>query len=434
VRTDLPKDDAESAIRAFERDYDALAQVAFSFKERPAPRAEVVLFRSALERASFISHAGVFREGFPGFGRPPTMITSGSLDPESHLTFRHELTHRFVRRYYRQAPVWFNEGLAQYYSTLEIKEHEVKVGLPFPWRGFMRRGAEVPVSDLLEGGRRFFYAKRTEVEHHAAAWGLVHMLISEPDRYRPSFGDLMVAMSQGESFQTAFRKAYPDVDRSRLAEDFRAYIERDSTYAYRIAMDPSPIGPVTAREMSDAEVHVLWAMTRQWMDPQARARAGRDLEEALRAAPTSSLALALHGSWLETEGGGTEARNELERSGLAAPLALFLLRHHAAQEAAALLPRLTVLESAEALEIAARIQLALDRPTEALTLARRSIDVEPSSVSCLELVAELEWIAGDHESAIEAMSLAIELSPEELDVTLLAARLEAWRAQTRQAE
>jgi hypothetical protein len=135
--------------------------------------------------------------------------------------------------------------------------------------------------------------------------------------------------------------------------------------------------------------------------------------------------------WLEAEGGGSEARSELERSGLAAPLALFLLRHHAAAEAAALLPRLTESASPEALEIAARIQLALGRSSEALALARSSADLDPTAVSSLELVGELEWIAGDRSSAIEAMALAIELSPEERDVTLLRARLEAWRAQLR---
>jgi hypothetical protein len=451
ARTDLPRADAETAILAFERDHDALAQAAFSFKEGLPGRSEVVLFASAGELSSFTRMAGLFREGPSGLGRRPTLIMKGALDPTSRLIFRHELTHRFVRHYYRQAPTWFNEGLADYYSIFELHEQEVKVGLPSPIRGFTQSGAYEPVEDqftypgamrtpisklpavseLLDGGRAFFYSGHA-ADHYAGAWGLVHMLISEPDRYRPGFAELMVAMSRGDSFARAFERAYPGVDRGQLEADFREYVRRDSTYAYRIAIAPHPIGPIAIRELSDAEVHLLWAEIRAWSGPEAMARVGWDLDQALESTPTSSEALALHGLWLEAEGRKIEAQAELDRAQVAAPLALFLLRNPDPSHVAmlsTLIPRLALSEDAESLEIAARLLRSTGRPGEGLPLAQRALDLDPGCVSCIDTLAELEWIAGDRSRAIEAEALAVEIAPEGIDTAGMRARVATWRAQ-----
>jgi len=48
----------------------------------------------------------------------PTMLVFGTLSPFGRTLFAHELAHRFNRVSLGAMPVWLNEGLAEYYSTI----------------------------------------------------------------------------------------------------------------------------------------------------------------------------------------------------------------------------------------------------------------------------------------------------------------------------
>jgi hypothetical protein len=43
-----------------------------------------------------------------------------------HALLQHELTHRFVAGYLSSAPPWLNEGLAEYYSTFELRDGKTR--------------------------------------------------------------------------------------------------------------------------------------------------------------------------------------------------------------------------------------------------------------------------------------------------------------------
>src|SRR5215475_10061554 len=57
------------------------------------------------------------------------IVLSGRVFPETLTSIvYHELTHYFLTRRLRSHPTWLNEGLAEYFSTAEIREDEISLG------------------------------------------------------------------------------------------------------------------------------------------------------------------------------------------------------------------------------------------------------------------------------------------------------------------
>jgi hypothetical protein len=99
-------------------------------------RVRIILFRSTSEFDRIAPHTSA---GFFFYGKAenesnvPTIVLSLQQvrlrDPAGEI-LRHELTHAFVRHFYPHAPVWLNEGLATYYSTLALNDGDVLIGRP----------------------------------------------------------------------------------------------------------------------------------------------------------------------------------------------------------------------------------------------------------------------------------------------------------------
>src|SRR5919201_396758 len=57
------------------------------------------------------------------------IVLSGRVFPQTLTSVvYHELTHYFLARGLRSRPTWLNEGLAEYFSTAEIRNDEVSLG------------------------------------------------------------------------------------------------------------------------------------------------------------------------------------------------------------------------------------------------------------------------------------------------------------------
>src|SRR5262249_47446160 len=119
-----------------------------------------------------------------------------------HHTLKHELTHRFVRFYYPQAPVWLNESLAKYYETIPGERGFVVLGRdperrafgPTRWIGRTEKNGPrvtifadslTPLADLNGFHARDFYAytikderaqQKQRMTNYFAAWSVVHFL------------------------------------------------------------------------------------------------------------------------------------------------------------------------------------------------------------------------------------------------------------------
>jgi tetratricopeptide (TPR) repeat protein len=478
LHTDAEPAEARAFVAQFEGLYGALALVT----HRPATaaaRIEVVHFE---RRKDFYEIAGrdptmkaYFTPEAPGDLEPqPTMVLYGEdLPQDARETFLHELSHRFLDARFASLPVWLNEGLAQYYATLEATPDRVVLGAPggldvsdrplmwSSWRGSaetlqLPSGKAPRVRDLIDGDRASFYVMRPGVAraalsnadrerksvNYATAWKLVRYLMDGPDAGdRARFTSFLAALEHGEPARASFLAAFGR-DLPRVEEAFRRYLTQDSA-TRRVVQHPLEPGATdaTARPMSDAEVHLLWArllphtpaftdlirrqldeaLARESSSPEVRYRraiffmrveqideASRELAAALATRPDDPRYLLASALW-------HYRRAELAKQD-EVHIPPELLEHLARTASTASQMNLAVLQLA-----------ASGRTEEGSRLLDRALAADPLCWQCQKTRAILLSERGETDAALAAMDRVIALVPEGMSIDNLVA-LRRWIA------
>ena len=93
----------------------------------------------------------------------------------------HEYTHLLVENTFENAPVWFNEGLAEYYSTFSITDDQnVVVGNPGQRTCHLLRDKKMlPLRTLFEVDYKsaHYNEKNKQSIFYAQSWALMHYLL-----------------------------------------------------------------------------------------------------------------------------------------------------------------------------------------------------------------------------------------------------------------
>jgi hypothetical protein len=137
--TDLDPEDADSVLRTFERTYGLLARVLFAGQAAPDFETQVLAFRTETELHAFIPPpvSGRYLYRLANDLQPaPTVVMAGKPSPATRILLSHELTHRFNHVAFPSIPIWLNEGLAQYYSTVRGDADHPVAGELDPENGF----------------------------------------------------------------------------------------------------------------------------------------------------------------------------------------------------------------------------------------------------------------------------------------------------------
>lgn len=169
----------------------------------------------------------------------------------------HEYVHLLVRNSFGSAPLWFNEGLAEYYSTFEISDGNKKVtlGSPLSTRLQTLRESELLPLELLFNVDDIspHYKERDKRNvFYAQSWALVHYLLSGQRRIQLS--TYLELLSKGMTVTDAFRQAF-QTDFANLENELRAYIRFNKypqqviTFEKRLDIDPL----VQSAPLSEAE-------------------------------------------------------------------------------------------------------------------------------------------------------------------------------------
>lgn len=142
-------------------------------------------------------------------------------------TIRHEGFHRFVHEYLDRAPIWFNEGCAEYFaSASQGYGVGLKFGAPNESAIATIRAAKddlTPVKDLLVMPRKEFLAKAPL--HYAQSWAVVHyMLKTRGERMRNAYRAYFASLREGLSQEEAYRK-HLERHVERIEKGYREHIE-----------------------------------------------------------------------------------------------------------------------------------------------------------------------------------------------------------------
>ena len=210
----------------------------------------------------------------------------------------HEYTHLLVRNTSGNVPTWFNEGLAEYYSTFSISsDQKVVVGRPIAGHVYLlRENKMLPLRTLFQVDQKSPYYNERDKQSifYAESWALIHYLILGKDGQRmPQLSKFVELITAGTPMEKAFQEAFAMTFES-MEKELRAYIQRDrypilsgsfqSKVGYDSAMQAAPITEAEAQaylgdlllkgNRANAEVYLQKALALDPDLPMANASLG----------------------------------------------------------------------------------------------------------------------------------------------------------------
>jgi tetratricopeptide (TPR) repeat protein len=436
VQTDTAESFARSVIEQYERQRELLARIAFPTWQAPADRLDVVIFEDSDEFGA-ISPSGFgayYQETRHGAVTHARIVAPAGSNYMTSVTFGrttmvHELVHRFVSANRPFVPTWLNEGLAQYYETLEEDRstHEVILGEHAPTGSLIADWSAVAY--LIGASPEQFYNEKKMSANYSAAWGLVHFLIHHPGE-RARLDCLLWQRDGRESVVDAERRCLRTDDPRTLDVAVRSYFEGTPSLGVRVPAPPfAPSPTLTMRKMSVVEVLRLRATALTWDIPAAFERAKSIIGRAAQLAPDDPETQLLLAEVWQREGRPDLREAALRKAVASRPdeprflvsLAAALVARFPSQpttekaaEIAALLDRVVALPCpAEVLAFAAKLSaLQPDRMDRALDLARKAVAEAPGCASCHATLAEILVKKGETPLAIDELTHAIALQPD----------------------
>jgi hypothetical protein len=178
--------------------------------------------------------ARLIHPGLVGYCRPTTDGEGNSFvelvtyqHDNLYRTLAHEGFHQFLLyELGDRAPIWLNEGMAQYFETSTVVHNKLQVGqisrsTLLTVRYLVEQKKAPAIADLIQMDRATFY--RLSPVTYPTSWALVYFLLHrEGDKYNASnvrhyFTDLKLGKNPASSFTTRF---------GRNPKELRAEFER----------------------------------------------------------------------------------------------------------------------------------------------------------------------------------------------------------------
>lgn len=278
----------------------------------------VVVFKSDKSYMPFKSNpnnSGYFQPGPDVNYITLTTEVRGEQNPFSVIF--HEYTHLLVNNNAGNVPVWFNEGLAEYYSTVAVTDDQkFALGNPIANHVYLLREKKMlPLRTLFQVDHKSPYYNERDKQSvfYAQSWALMHYLIlGNQAKHVMQIQKFLDALSAGVPMEKAFQQGF-EMTIEQMEKELAKYIRSDrytimsGQFDQKIAFDKEmQTAPITEAEaqayLGDLLLH------------SNRAEAEAYLKKALELDPNLAMAHASMGMLRVREGKSTEARQSLERA------------------------------------------------------------------------------------------------------------------------
>jgi tetratricopeptide (TPR) repeat protein len=277
----------------------------------------VVVFKSHSSYAPFKPHAntaGYFQAGPDVNYITLTTELDGRQDPFNVIF--HEYTHLLVNNTFENAPLWFNEGLAEYYSTFKMTDdRKVDLGYPIGNHVYLLRDSKMlPLSTLFEVDHKSPHYNESKKQgiFYAQSWALMHyLLIGKAGKVEQlaKFLELQnTNIPMDQAFQQSFGMPYETMEK-----DLRNYVKQNrynvinGHFEHKLELDTN----TDATPLTEAEAQ---AYLGDLLLHSYRKDAYTYLQKALKLDPNLGMAHASLGMAYFREGKVDEARASLERA------------------------------------------------------------------------------------------------------------------------
>ncbi len=171
-----------------------------------------------------------------------TLSTEGT-DEDTFGTIFHEYVHFILDINFGKSdvPLWFNEGLAEYYQTFEIEEDtKVKLGLPQSGHlNLLQQSKLMPLDMLFNATHQQVHGTggHSRSIFYAQSWALMHYLAQTGKQ--PALDKFLSQMRSGTAAQPAFEQAFQSTYK-QMEADLKKYISK-GTYQYNIITFPNKL-------------------------------------------------------------------------------------------------------------------------------------------------------------------------------------------------
>ncbi|HEY7700327.1 MAG TPA: tetratricopeptide repeat protein, partial [Vicinamibacteria bacterium] len=326
----------------------------------------------------------------------------------------HEYIHLVLSLSGRDLPLWFEEGLSEFYAGTRLDDEGAEVGVSDDRHlALLSRLPLMPIDALLRAEGK----DETSALFYAQSWALVHYLLVEAPEGHERLARFLALVGNGVDPVSAFRDALAEPE--ALEETLARYLRRGRWKGIRVEFPPlSPAGGASSRRLSKAEVQERWGELFLAMSRLREARVC--LEEAVRLEPGLGTAWESLGLLELAEGEESRARMHLERSiELESASATGLYRY------AEILLR----------DYRGRVDTIPDAAAEkAASALRKSLVLAPSTRESGELLAFLYIVRGERlDEAVALVETALRLAPDDPPLLFLRGQLLAKRGDYEEA-
>ncbi|HEV7858733.1 MAG TPA: tetratricopeptide repeat protein [Pyrinomonadaceae bacterium] len=347
-----------------------------------------------------------------------TLTTEGRGEDAYRVIF-HEYVHLLLNNTLGHGiPLWFNEGLAEYYSTFDASEGESQVLLGKVISNhvlYLRDQKMLPLRALFavdyksphynEGDKRgVFYAE---------SWALVHyLLLGNKGQRQHQLGHFIDLLSAGASVENAFQQAF-QTSFEAMEKELQNYIGRNTypllaaTLDQKLETDAGMQNAAVSEAEAQAYLGDLLLHTNRLDDALTR------LQQALAQDPDLAMAHASLGMLRVRQGRFAEARKSLERA-VAADAQSYLVHYYYA--------------FALSREGMGQSQMIMGYPDETALKMRaelkKAIALKPDFAESYRLLAFINLVRNEEiDESIKMLLDALALSPGKQEYSFVLAQL-----------
>lgn len=235
-----------------------------------------------------------------------------------YRTAFHEYVHLHLRQNVPGTPLWLNEGLAEFYSSLQFSGNEAIIGAPInAYVRLLRARNMLPLDMLLSIGHdspHYNEQDKTGV-FYGQSWALVHyLMMGHGGQRQDRFRQFLQLVSRGDRADKALESAF-GMTLAMVEKELQNYIQAGEFRGQRIAIGDSAQASYTAMQrvsLTDAEANYF--LGDLLLHTNREQEAQRYFEKAVALEPKLPLANAALGLLRVEQRRYPEAKKYLERA------------------------------------------------------------------------------------------------------------------------
>lgn len=216
---------ARDTLTHFERVHAFFGVVLGTAPKLPT-RVRLIVFSNQRQFAAYRPHDKAAAYYLPGADRD--YIVMERMDAEAVPIVTHEYAHLILRHSGGTYPVWLNEGMVEFFSTLQPNGDKMRFGDPKEEHlAYLESGvAMLPVSRLFAIGHDSpeYNGGAHGSVLYAQSWALVHMLQFD-EHYAPKWPQFFTLVASGTASADALTQVYGQTP-ERLGRDLSNYVLR----------------------------------------------------------------------------------------------------------------------------------------------------------------------------------------------------------------